>query len=71
MLKDSNAGSSSHIYTPQILDSQGPIPRKDGAPLTHQDFEDFMKSTNSAFSDYNFLFENIDQTLSQNNQMML
>ena len=30
-----------------------------------------MKSTNSAFSDYNFLFENIDQTLNQNNQMML
>lgn len=67
MLKDSNAGSSSHIYTPQILDSQGPQPRKEGMaggpPLTHQDFEDFMKSTNSAFSDYNFLFENIDQTL--------
>jgi len=25
-----------------------------------------MKSTNSAFSDYNFLFENIDQTMNLN-----
>lgn len=32
----------------------------------HQDLEDMMKSTNSAFSDYNYLFENIDQTLNMN-----
>jgi hypothetical protein len=30
-----------------------------------------MKSTNSAFSDYNFLFENIDQTLQTNTQLMM
>lgn len=29
-----------------------------------------MKSTNSALSDYNFLFENIDQQLQNNTQMM-
>jgi hypothetical protein len=32
--------------------------------------EEFMKSTNSALSDYNFLFENIDQQLQNNTQMM-
>ena len=69
LLKDSNAGSSSNLYTPKILDSQSAPPRREG--LNHQDYEDFMKSTNSAFSDYNFLFENIDQTLHSNTQMML
>jgi len=30
-----------------------------------------MKSTNSAFSDYNFLFENIDQTMNMNTQLLV
>ncbi len=39
-------------------------------PNNDYDLEDFMKSTNSALSDYNFLFENIDQQLQNNTQMM-
>ena len=39
--------------------------------INQQNSDDFMKSTNSAFSDYNFLFENIDQTLQTNTQLMM
>eukprot|EP00347_Sterkiella_histriomuscorum_P011618 403371761 len=38
--------------------------------MNEYDLEEFLKSTNSAVSDYNFLFENIDQQLHNNTQMM-
>eukprot|EP00347_Sterkiella_histriomuscorum_P015626 403356318 len=38
--------------------------------MNDYDLEEFLKSTNSAVSDYNFLFENIDQQLHNNTQMM-
>ncbi|CDW84673.1 UNKNOWN [Stylonychia lemnae] len=38
--------------------------------MNDYDLEEFLKSTNSAVSDYQFLFENIDQQLQNNTQMM-
>ncbi|TNV83484.1 hypothetical protein FGO68_gene14749 [Halteria grandinella] len=61
-----DSGSSERVYTQR---------RPNNLPAqyleNHHDLEELMKSTNSAFSDYNFLFENIDQTLHTNTQLMM
>lgn len=41
-----------------------------GGRLDDFEMEEFLKSSNSAMSDYNFLFEHIDQQL-QNNTMSM